>query len=192
MAVWSFFQTQPALALKCTNTKPDKAPDLFQIDVTKKSAKLYFSPVNNAITGYTVVYGTERGREDFGASFPFGQTEGVVDYTVNDLLANTSYYFKVRADNGCRTGNWSDSMRVETSFDFKKYVEVKPSPGQPNVLGSKTGRFPTIDLTVDSSVAKKTPTLKVKPIEIVSNNKKPTFLDFIDYIFSKIKSFFIK
>lgn len=194
--VWLLFQSQPALAFKCANPRPDKAPDLFQIDVTKKSAKLYFSPVNNAITGYTVVYGTERNREDFGVSFPFGQTEGVVDYTINDLLPNTTYYFKVRADNGCRAGKWSNSMRVETNMDFKKYFKVKPSPSQHSVLNLKAARFPTIDSATDNSVVKKTltlkPTLKPKPIEIVTYNKKPNFIDFINYIFSEVKSFFIK
>ena len=112
-------------AAQCTATKPDHAPDLFQIDVTKNSAKLYFTPVNNAVSNYTIVYGYERGDERFGVSFPYGVYQGVIDYTINHLAPNTRYYYKVRADNGCRNGYWSETLSARTNWDFKTYTRVK-------------------------------------------------------------------
>ena len=110
---------------QCLATKPDHAPDLFQIDVRRDSATLYFTPVNNAVTNYTIVYGLERGDERYGASFPFGIYNGVISYTVNQLAPGTKYYFRVRADNGCRQGYWSDTLSVRTAWSFKTYTRVK-------------------------------------------------------------------
>lgn len=112
-------------AAQCGATKPDHAPDLFQIDSTKNSATLYFTPVNNAVTNYTVVYGYERGDERFGVSFPFGVYGGVISYTINHLSPNTRYYFRVRADNGCRQGYWSDTLSARTNWQFKTYTRVE-------------------------------------------------------------------
>ena len=58
----------PVNAQKCTAEKPN-APDLFQIDATRTSAKLYFTPPASNVTGYTVLYGTERLKNEFGVSF---------------------------------------------------------------------------------------------------------------------------
>lgn len=121
----SVFIASPVLAAKCLNEKPDRAPDLFQINATKNSATLYFTPVNNAITNYTIIYGYKRGEERFGVSFPFGQYDGVINYTIKDLSPNTRYFFKVRADNDCRRGYWSDTMSVQTNWELKIYTRVK-------------------------------------------------------------------
>lgn len=114
-----------AQAVSCTKEKPDHAPDLFQINATKDKATLYFSPVNNAVTGYTIFYGYERGDERFNVSFPYGTSDGVISYTINYLSPNTRYYFKVRADNGCRRGYWSDTLSARTNWIYKIYTRVK-------------------------------------------------------------------
>src|SRR3989344_9246270 len=112
-------------AAQCQATKPDHAPDLFQIDITKNTATLYFTPVNNAVSQYTIVYGYNRGDERFGISFPYGTYDGVISYTINELAPNTKYYFRVRADHGCRQGYWSDTMSVQTNWKNKTYTRIK-------------------------------------------------------------------
>ena len=112
-------------AAKCLAEKPDHAPDLFQIDITKNTATLYFTPVNNAVSQYTIVYGYNRGDERFGISFPYGTYDGVISYTINELAPNTKYYFRVRADHGCRHGYWSDTMSAQTNWESKIYTRVK-------------------------------------------------------------------
>ena len=114
-----------AHAAVCTGEKPDHPPDLFQINATKDKATLYFTPVNNAVTGYSIFYGYERGDERFNVSFPYGYSDGVISYTINYLSPNTRYYFKVRADNGCRRGWWSDTLSARTNWAFKVYTRVK-------------------------------------------------------------------
>lgn len=195
-----FLLVNPVYAAKCTATKPDKAPDLFQIDVTKTSAQLYFSPVNNAITNYTIIYGLEKHRPDYGVSFPFGQYEGVVNYTVNDLTPNTKYYFRVRADNGCRQGYWSDTMSVETNWDFKTYTNIKGdvqgvsdneptrySPNFPTSTFSTDITFEEKDLTEDEM---NNPILtETKTPDKINKKEKQSLFDLISLFFSKVLSF---
>jgi len=124
ISLWLFIPKSISAA-QCLATKPDHAPDLFQIDINKGSATLYFTPVNNAVTNYTIVYGLSRGDERWGISFPYGVYHGVINYTVNHLSPNTRYYFRVRADNGCRQGFWSDTLSARTNWHFKMYTRVK-------------------------------------------------------------------
>ncbi len=115
----------PVEALRCGEEKPDHAPDLFQIDAAKNSATLYFTPLTNAVTQYTIAYGYDRIEDRYLVSFPFGPSYGVISYTINYLNPNTKYYFRVRADNGCRHGYWSDTMSARTNWNLKKYYRVK-------------------------------------------------------------------
>lgn len=109
---------------RCPMEKPNKAPDLFQIDTTPTTATLYFTPVNNAVTEYRIVYGYSRGEERFGVSFPSGYYDGVLSYQINFLEPNSRYYFRVIAVNGCRYGYWSDTLSARTNWDFKSFYRV--------------------------------------------------------------------
>jgi len=93
----------------CIDTAPTNNPDLFQIDRAGSKATLYFSPVNDHLSYYYVAYGFSPGDERFGVSFQSGLSSGVVNYTINDLNPNTTYYFKVRGGNGCAPGGWSNN-----------------------------------------------------------------------------------
>lgn len=124
VGVLSLFSSNVTAAPRCLAEKPNKAPDLFQIDTTRTSATVYFTPVNNAVTDYRVVYGYARGSDDFGVSFPSGYYDGVLSFTVNHLAPNTRYYFRVIALNGCRYGYWSDTLSARTNWDFKSFYRV--------------------------------------------------------------------
>lgn len=115
--------TPISYAASCPNSKPDHAPDLFQIDMTHTTATVYFAPVKNSVTDYLIMYGYARGQNDFGVTIPSGQYDGVMNYTINSLNPNTEYYFRVIALNGCRYGYWSDSMSARTNWPFKSYYK---------------------------------------------------------------------
>lgn len=187
---------KPIFAASCTAAKPDAAPDLFQIDATKTSAKLYFTPVNNAVTNYTIIYGLERLRNDFVVSFPFGPHDGVIDFTINDLNPNTKYYFRVRADNGCRQGWWSDTLSAETNFNFKTYTKVKVKEKPPELklnYPSFTQRPVISDEAIKEPVATPSNYPAVSPVIVnyqPNSANKPFFQALIASIISKITAFF--
>jgi hypothetical protein len=52
---------------------------------------------------------------EYGAEFNQGYSGGVLSYTITMLQPNTKYYFKVRAGNGCATGNWGNTMSASTT-----------------------------------------------------------------------------
>jgi len=111
----------------CGNQAPDHSPDLFQINTTKNNAKLFFTPVNNAVDQYYIAYGFTEGDERFGVKFDKGYYDGVIDYTINELAPNAKYYFKVRAGNGCATGSWSNWLAAKTDGGYTQ-TAISNSP----------------------------------------------------------------
>lgn len=99
----------------CSNLAPPLSPNLFQISSTSNSATLYFSPLLSNTDRYYIAYGLTQKAEDYGVEFK-GSNNGVQAYTIQKLKSNTSYYFKVRAGNGCMPGNWSNILKTKTSM----------------------------------------------------------------------------
>ena len=92
----------------CGAIQPSGAPDLYQVNVTKTTATLFFSPPSaGPFDGYTIFYGLTQSADSYSVSFSQNQTLAANMYTINDLLANKTYYFQVRATNGCAVGPWS-------------------------------------------------------------------------------------
>lgn len=138
----------------CDKQAPDHSPDLFQIDTTKNTAKLFFTPVNNAVDQYYIAYGFTEGDERFGVKFDKGYYDGVIDYTINELAPNTNYYFRVRAGNGCATGSWSNWMLAKTDGGFVQTIvndssalKTSSSIKEPAVEPTKTIGTPTLGVS---------------------------------------------
>lgn len=110
LSIGIILSPQQVLADACTSTPPPDAPNLFQINRTTYTDKLFFSPVpsSDSITGYTISYGFQAGDDRYDISIPYGTSTGVITYTVNSLDPLVAYTFKVRADNGCAPGVWSN------------------------------------------------------------------------------------
>jgi hypothetical protein len=98
----------------CTDRLPG-IPQLFQIDTTKTTAKLYFVPAHDPVNKYFIAYGLTKDNLEYGVEYNQGYSSGVLCYTINFLSPNTNYYFKVRAGNGCMPGGWSNLMRGKTT-----------------------------------------------------------------------------
>jgi len=92
----------------CSDQQPESAPQLFQINRAKDKATLYFTPSRNPVSYYYISYGLKESDERFGTWFSYGSSSGVVSYTINHLSPRVTYYFKVRAGNGCMPGSWSN------------------------------------------------------------------------------------
>ncbi len=99
-----FFPVQKAFADPCTIPN---GPNLYQINRTSKQATLFFTPINDGIKSYSIVYGLRVDDEKYGITFNSGSSTGAVSYTINDLDPNFQYYFRVRANTSCTSSPWS-------------------------------------------------------------------------------------
>jgi hypothetical protein len=157
----------------CDNQAPDHSPDLFQIDTSKNNAKLFFTPVNNAVDQYYIAYGFTEGDERFGVKFDKGYYNGVIDYTINELAPNTNYYFRVRAGNGCATGSWSNWLRAKTDNVFTQAVIDDP---QATVSANKISEE-TKETIVEPTKSVESPTLGVSDFIPTQPQPKKSWMD---------------
>jgi len=96
----------------CSDPKPSSIPDLFQIDVSARSAKLYFTPISN--TSRFFISFAENPRAEAHGELVSLAREGVQSHSIYHLQPNTTYYVKVRGQKGCMPGDWSNIMMIKT------------------------------------------------------------------------------
>lgn len=108
----------------CNNPPPTLTPDLFQINTTNTSAKLFFTPIDT--NQYYVSFSTNPNAQDYGELVNLTR-EGVQSHNIYLLKPNTIYYVKVRGQNNCTPGSWSNIMKFKTnnSIFYKYYSSTK-------------------------------------------------------------------
>lgn len=95
-------------APSCNDTKPGSAPVLARVAAGLNSVILTWSEALDPVSYYLVVYGTSLGSLQFGNPNVGGK--GTTSYTVLGLSGGMTYYFKVRAGNGCAPGDYSNEL----------------------------------------------------------------------------------
>ncbi len=143
----------------CTATKPSGTPDLFQIDAGANQVILYFAPASGSVSSYYISYGYTSGDQRFGVSLNQGSSSGVLSYTINELSPSAIYYFRIRAGNGCSTGDWGNEMKITTikkgSSAGRRYYK--------NLLSEILSIFPK---QITKLTSAPTPTSSIKPVAI--------------------------
>lgn len=121
----------------CQSTKPgNKTPWLYSaIPINSTAITLYFTAADDPVSKYVLEFGTNSGSYQYGV-----QDLGIVShqqmtYTVNSLSPNTMYYFRIRAGNGCATGNWSNEISSST--------KSTSGNGQLDIVSSKLTAVPS-------------------------------------------------
>ncbi len=117
----------------CTNQPPTNSPNLFEIKNMGTSVTLYFVPVSGQNNKYVVSYGFNTNANSFTTTFDYSNTSGVIPYTVNYLFPGT-WYFKIRGQNGCMPGNWSQVLPVRVGG----FLSLEHTTISNNVLGAAT------------------------------------------------------
>lgn len=127
----------------CNDTPPgSKTPFLYSaLSPNGNSIMLYFAEGDNPYTYYALEYGRKSGEYIWGSTNIGGK--GVRTYLVQSLIPNTTYYFRVRAGNGCAPGPWSNEISSTTLGIFavnqlqinNPQLEFDPTPVRESTLG---------------------------------------------------------
>lgn len=154
-------------APSCGDAKPSSIPDLFQINVNSTTAKLFFTPISNSISFY-LSFSTRPNAEDYGAETTLAR-EGVQNFTISLLKPNTTYYFKVRGQNGCMPGDWSNIMKVTTRS--KGIIKTTVFYKKTNIINKIVSK--AVSVFTPKKVTK-TPTLESIPTIITQTKSNTT------------------
>jgi len=107
----------------CNDSKPGGAPSFVSAQAGTNSVTLTWTGAPDPVTYYLITYGTTTGAQTYGNPNVGGK--GSTSYTVGNLSGGQTYYFRIRAGNGCAPGSYSG--------------EISATPGGGTVSGTAPG-----------------------------------------------------
>lgn len=128
-------------AASCKNSRPKIPPILLSAVPKDRGVLLTWKEASDPLTHYLVAYGRSATEIEYGN--PNVGPKGTTAYTINELTNGVKYYFKVRGENGCKPGKFSNKLSA-----IPGYAPVK-TVSQPNL---------SIYKTVEGASASATPT----------------------------------
>lgn len=117
----------------CNDTKPKSAPVLLSAFPGINTVTLAWKEAEEPVSYYLIAYGTEPGKIQYGNPNIGGK--GMTSFVVENLSGGQTYYFKVRAGNGCTPGDFSNELSA-TPIGFAE--EGLATGFTENVLGTST------------------------------------------------------
>lgn len=127
------------VASSCNNSKPE-APTLLSVVANGlNQVVLKWTKAKGSVSYYLITYGLSSGKQQYGNPNVGGPD--TTSYTVGGLQKGVTYYFKVRAGNGCVPGDFSNELPGKAGG--KALLTDTPAEGFiPGVLGSKKVSIP--------------------------------------------------
>lgn len=92
----------------CGDTKPASAPILLSATPGLNEITLTWVEAKDPVSYYLVAYGLTSGQQIYGNPSIGGK--GTTTYKINSLTGGKTYYFKIRAGNGCTPGDYSNEL----------------------------------------------------------------------------------
>ncbi len=123
----------------CNDTKPSKAPFLKSAVVTAPNeVTLTWTKAGDPVTYYLVSYGLKSNKGLYGNPNIGGKD--TTSYKVKGLSANQTYFFKVRAGNGCVPGDFSNEVSIKVTKGAKFNASAEGLKA--GILGSANNSAP--------------------------------------------------
>ena len=133
----------------CNNAKPGSAPTLFSALGGINNVTLKWTEAADPLTYYLITYGARPGAQTYGNPNVGGK--GTTGYTVSGLSGGITYYFQVRAGNGCAPGDFSNEVGA-TTLGAAIAGETPAEGFSPEVKGVSTDVTPTETVTPSPEV----------------------------------------
>ncbi len=100
----------------CGDSKPVSSPKLLSAKATgRNEVTLSWEKAPDPVSYYLVAYGTKPGQPEYGN--PNIGNRDTQSYVIKGLDTGQTYYFKVRAGNGCMPGEFSNELSVPVLGD---------------------------------------------------------------------------
>lgn len=98
----------------CSDSAPGSTPQITSAVANSTSQiTLTWTDSTDPVSYYLVAYGITSGQYIYGNPNVGGQ--GITSYTVSNLAKGTTYYFAVKAVNGCNPGSFSNEVSATTT-----------------------------------------------------------------------------
>ena len=160
-----------AKAPVCGSTKPAK-PLLYYTEVVGGNGVKLVWDQNALASSWTVAYGVESGKYIYGVD-RFGDNSSR-SITISNL-PNGTYYFVVRANNGCMPGPFSDEKVVRVGSGAAVTAPVAAAPVVKQTPGVSPKVTPKVTPTVTPKAgAKVTPTAGYQVPKVTTSPVLPT------------------
>lgn len=165
-----------ATAATCTDSKP-QTPELKELTTNGTSVTVTFRTLIEKPTKYLISFGINEEASRFEKEFEISETDRNMSEIITDnITPGTTYYFKVKAFKGCKSGDYSDtkSIAVETSalkkiFSFVSSV-VKPKTEEGSI--SASNESPTSETSETSkTIAMASPATYSIDVKVVQDGK---------------------
>ncbi len=100
----------------CGDAEPGSNPPWLYGAIAQDSTSvlLYFTPADGFVDKYILEYGEKEGEYRHGVGDLGVNSDSQMTFLVEQLSPNTTYYFRVRAGNGCTVGPWSNVISEKT------------------------------------------------------------------------------
>lgn len=109
----TIYTVKPGTPTFCATQTPSGInPWLYEANSNSRdSIVLRFISQQTQIDHFAIEYGIKSGDYKYSV---LDISKDVTSYIVENLSANTAYFFRIRAGNGCATGNWSNEISAKT------------------------------------------------------------------------------